>query len=116
MGSFQEGDELVIWWLPPDEIVMRKAREQDEKESAAAVQVMEWVRKVNVAINDETLTSEERMELINGIPAPLRHAVAAKCYRTNENITFGWTAAIAGVLSFEVPDLLRAHGVEPEFA
>ncbi|RLC60686.1 MAG: hypothetical protein DRI80_10460 [Chloroflexota bacterium] len=81
-----------------------------------SAQVVEWAQKVNAAINDQTLSPEERMEVINSVPAPLRHAVAAECYRTNENVTFGWAATIAGVLSFEVPDLLRAHGVEPEFA
>jgi len=80
-----------------------------------SAQVVEWAQKVNAAINDQTLSPEERMEVINSVPAPLRHAVAAECYRTNENVTFGWAATIAGVLSFEVPDLLRAHGVEPEF-
>ncbi len=39
----------------------------------------------------------------------------AECYRTNENITFGWAATIAGLFTWEVPELLRAYGVEPEF-
>ena len=38
MGGFRTGDELTIWWLPPDEIVMRKLREEDEEEFAAAMQ------------------------------------------------------------------------------
>jgi len=37
MGSFQAGDELAIWWLPPDEIVMRKVQEQNEEEFAQAM-------------------------------------------------------------------------------
>ncbi len=36
----------------------------------------------------------------------------AECYRTNENITFGWAATIAGLFTWEVPELLRAYGVE----
>jgi hypothetical protein len=74
------------------------------------------VRKVNAAINDSMLSAEERMRVVEDVPAPLRHAVAAECYHTNENITFGWVAAIARVLTLEVPNLLRAHGVQPEFA
>jgi len=52
---------------------------------------------------------------INSSPG-LCHTVAVECYRTNENVTFGWVASIAGVLTLKVPDLLRAHGVKPEFA
>ena len=80
-----------------------------------SAQVIEWVQKINEAINDPTLSQEERTNVVQSVPAPLRHAVAAECYRTNENVTFGWVAAIAGVLTFEAPDLLRAYGVEPEF-
>ena len=79
------------------------------------VEVIKWAQRVNQAINDPALSPEERMKVVEDVPAPLRHAVAAECYRTNENVTFGWVAAIAGVLSFEAPDLLRAYGVEPEF-
>jgi len=78
--------------------------------------VSEWVRRVNAAISDQTLGDDERRAIIKSIPPPLRHAVAAECYRSNEDVTFGWVAEIAGILTFEVPDLLRAHGVEPEFA
>ena len=78
--------------------------------------VAKWAQLVNRAINDPTLSPEGRAKVVEEVPAPLRHAVAAECYRTNENVTFGWAESIAGVLTFEVPDLLRAHGVEPEFA
>lgn len=77
--------------------------------------VIEWAEKVNAAIDDPALSAEERRAVIDDVPAPLRHAVAAECYRANENVTFGWAATIAGVFTWEVPDLLRAHGVEPEF-
>jgi len=81
-----------------------------------SMQVAEWAQKVNAAINDPTLSQKEREEVVKSVPTPLRHAVAAECYRANKNVTFGWVAAIAGVLALEVPDLLHAHGVEPEFA
>lgn len=81
-----------------------------------SAEVTKWAQRVNQAINDPALSPEERKEVVRSVLAPLRHAVAAECYRTNENVTFGWVATIAGVLTLEVPDLLRAHGVEPEFA
>jgi hypothetical protein len=77
-----------------------------------SARVVEWAEKVNGAIDDLALSAEERQALIDDVPAPLRHAVAAECYRTNENITFGWAATIAGVFTWEVPELLRAYGVE----
>ncbi len=79
-----------------------------------STQVSEWAQKVNAAIDDPTLSPEERTEVIDSVPAPLRHAVAAECYRTNENITFGWVAAIARVFTWEAPDLLQIFGVEPD--
>lgn len=98
-------------WIAAEVSAMR-----EELIRPPSVQVAEWVQKVNEAINDPTLSQEERTNVVQSVPAPLCHAVAAECYRTNENVTFGWVATIAGVLTFEVPDLLRAHGVEPEFA
>ncbi len=86
-----------------------------EQARTPSPQVVEWAEKVNQAIDDPSLSAEERQTVIDAVPAPLRHAVAAECYRSNENITFGWAATIADVFTWEVPDLLRAHGVEPEF-
>ena len=77
-------------------------------------QVTRWVRKVNAVLGNSVSSQAERAQVVAGVPDPLRHAVAAECYRTNGNITFGWVAAIAGILTFEVPDLLRAYGVEPD--
>jgi len=52
MGRFQTGGERTIWWSPPDEIVMRKEREQSEEKPAATAQVMKWVRKVSLYANE----------------------------------------------------------------
>ena len=79
-----------------------------------SAQVVEWVQKVNTAINDPTLNPEELEAAVEAVPSPLRHVVAAECYRTNDNVTFGWAATIAGIFTWEVPDLLRAFGVEPD--
>lgn len=77
--------------------------------------VTEWAGRICATIENESLTDKARRQIVESVPPPLRHAVAAECYRTNENITFGWVATIASVFTWEVPDLLRAHGVEPEF-
>lgn len=103
-----------------DRLAMEVAavREQISRLSTARslpAPVSEWVRRVNAAIDDQTLDDEKRQAIIKSVPPPLRHVVAAECYRTNESVTFGWVAEIAGILTFEVPDLLRAQGVEPEF-
>lgn len=95
---------------------LREEVAQLEATHTPSPQVVEWAEKVNEAINDPTLSAKDRQEVIDNVPAPLRHAVAAECYRTNENVTFGWAATIAGVFTWEVPELLRAYGVEPEFA
>ncbi|MEE8390029.1 MAG: hypothetical protein V3S14_04435 [Anaerolineae bacterium] len=96
-------------WIAAEVSAMR-----EELTRPLSAQVAEWVQKVNEAINDPTLSQEERTNVVQSVPAPLRHAVAAECYRTNENVTFGWVATIAGVLTFEAPDLLRVFGVEPD--
>jgi len=85
-----------------------------EVTQAPPEQVVKWAKKVNDVINAPAKSAEERQAVIAEVPAPLRHAVAAECYRTNENVTFGWAATIAGVFTWEAPELLRAHGVEPE--
>jgi hypothetical protein len=79
-----------------------------------SAQVVEWAQKVNAAIDDPTLKTEDRTKVIENVPAPLRHAVAAECYRTNENITIGWVATIARVFTWEVPDLLQVFDIEPD--
>ena len=100
-----ELDRLVAELLTVKEQVERLRPSDD---------VVEWAERVNRAIGDPVLGSEERTEVVQRVPAPLRHAVAAECYRSSENVTFGWVASIAGVLTFEVPDLLRAFGVHPD--
>jgi hypothetical protein len=94
---------------------MAAVREELSRLRAArpvSAQVIEWAQKVNAAIDDPALNPEERTKVIESVPAPLRHAVAAECYRTNENITFGWVATIARVFTWEAPDLLQVFGVE----
>lgn len=59
--------------------------------------VVEWASRICAAIENESLTDKERRQIVKSVPPTLRHAVAAECYRTSENVTFGWVAAIAGV-------------------
>ena len=101
--------------LMTEMVAVREELSRLEAARPVSAQVIEWAQKVNAVLNDPTPSPEKRTEVIDGVPAPLRLAVAAECYRTNENVTFGWAATIAGVLTLEVPDLLRAYGVEPEF-
>jgi hypothetical protein len=97
-----------------DWIVAEVSAMREELTRPRSALVVEWVEKVNAAINDPTLDPEGRMEVVNDVPAPLRHAVAAECYRTNENVTFGWVATVAGIFTWEVPDLLQVFDVEPD--
>ena len=78
--------------------------------------VAEWAQRINEAINAPALTADQRRRIVHSVPGALRHAVAAECYRTNVNVTFGWVAAIADVLALDVPALLQAHGVEPDLS
>ncbi len=96
---------------------MPTLRERGSQRQAArpvSASIDKWAKRVNAAINDPTLSAVERKHIIARIPSPLRHAVAVECYRTNENVTLGWVATIADILTLDAPDLLRAHGVEPE--
>ena len=93
--------------------VIRKELEGFQQVRPVSASVVEWAERVNATINDPVYR-KDRDRVIARIPAPLRHAVAVECYRLNKNVTLGWVAAIAGVLPLEAPDLLRAHGIEPE--
>lgn len=62
MGRFQVGDELAIWWLPPDEIVMRKVQEQNEEEFAQAMR--EFGSALRAAGYD---TDEKIIELVREV-------------------------------------------------
>lgn len=101
--------------LMTEMVAVREELSHLETARPVSARVVEWAQKVNAAINDPAMSPEKRTEVVDSVPAPLRHAVAAECYRTNENVTFGWAATIAGVLTLEAPDLLRSQGVEPEF-
>lgn len=50
------------------------------------------------------------------IPDNLRQAVAAEVYRLNDKVTLARAAEIAGVFTWEMADVLREYGVEPEYA
>ena len=110
-GAFRPGDQVMLWWSPPDETVVRLVSEPNIRKA----QVTEWTARVNAAIDDPALTPEQRQAVIDTIPAALRPAVAAECYRTNENVTFSWVAVIADTFTWEAPALLRAHGIEPDY-
>ena len=109
-GAFRPGSKVLLWWSPPDETVVHLISEPDSK-----AQVVEWAVRVNAAIDDPDLTPEQRQAVVDTIPAALRSTVAVECYRTNENVSFSWVAAIAGTFTWEAPALLLAHGVEPNY-
>jgi len=74
----------------------------------------DWVEAINYAL----LTGRDRdqCDAFNSlIPSELRSAVAAKVYQTNKEVTLARAAEIAGVFSWEIADVLRDYGVEPEY-
>lgn len=75
--------------------------------------VDEWARVINHALANSD-TREQSDVLIALLPPELRKAVAAEVYRTNSEVTLARAAEIAGVFSWEITDVLRDHGVEPE--
>lgn len=75
--------------------------------------VDEWARVINHALANSD-TREQSDVLIAFLPPELRKAVAAEVYRTNSEVTLARAAEIAGVFSWEITDVLRDHGVEPE--
>jgi len=76
--------------------------------------VAEWARVINHALANSD-TREQSDVLIALLPPELRKAVAAEVYRTNSEVTLARAAEIAGVFSWEIADVLRDHGVEPEY-
>jgi predicted HTH domain antitoxin len=76
--------------------------------------VDEWARVINHALANSD-TREQSDVLIALLPPELRKAVAVEVYRTNSEVTLARAAEIAGVFSWEIADILRDHGVEPEY-
>lgn len=76
--------------------------------------VDEWARVINHALANSD-TREKCDALIALLPPELRKAVAAEVYRMNSEVTLARAAEIAGVFSWEIADVLREHGVEPEY-
>jgi len=74
----------------------------------------DWVETINYTL----LTSRDGDQcdaFISLIPPELRPALAAKVYQTNKEVTLGRAAEIAGVFGWEIANVLRAYGVEPEY-
>lgn len=76
--------------------------------------VDEWARVINHALANSD-TREQSDVLIALLPPELRKAVAVEIYRTNSEVTLARAAEIAGVFSWEIADVLRDHGVDPEY-
>ncbi len=73
----------------------------------------DWARVINRAL--ETAPEREQCDaLIATIPPKLRRAVAVEVYRLNDQLTLARAADIAGVFTWEMADVLREHGIEPE--
>lgn len=76
--------------------------------------VDEWARVINHALANSD-TREQSDVLIALLPPELRKAIAAEVYRTNNEVTLARAAEIAGVFSWEIADVLRDYGVDPEY-